>query len=986
MFENTETEELNMIKDSIPEKIHGFNLIESRFVKEVNAPCHYFIHEQSGARLFKIAADDPNKLFNISFRTYPPDDSGIPHILEHSVLNGSRKFPVKSPFDILLKGSLNTFLNAMTSADHTDYPVASMNHTDYFNLMDVYLDAVFYPAMLNDSRILRQEGWHHELHSPDSPLSIRGVVYNEMKGTFSSPQYLIYYLTNKYLFPDNIYGKSSAGHPDHIPTLTNEDFIAFHRKFYQPSNSFIFLYGDADLEKELEFLNSNYLSAFNRSEEIPEIREQKAFNEMLKVTEHYPVPSGSEINNNTYLTISFVTEGKTDRMTTMALELMLNAFVNHESAPLRLALQEAGIGKDITGWFSESGQNTITIIVSNANEEDLPRFTDIFRTTLEKVIATGFDPQITEGILNRTEFHLKEGDTPHKGLMYLEMIKEDWFFGNNPFPGLEYETPLRELRHQTENSLLENLLQKYLVSNPHSLQLTLIPDPDLQAMRDKQQASALESLKNSLTEEEQISLIRNTQELIEYQEQEDTEEALSTIPVLKLSDISKENQFWEVQEIVTDRFQVLHHNQFTNGIVYTSFYFDLSSLPQEDIPYAALLQALLGKLDTENLSFSQLDNQLNIHTGGFVTNLATFLRQRSDDLMITKIVVSSKSTLSKTEKMLELLGEILQRTRFNNPERLRTLIKRHQAKVEANVRQNGMNYALTRANSHFSNRGMFNEITSGIEYYRFITSIEKQSVDQLSALAEKLQQTATKIFTSHNLHVHVTCPEEDKEQFCRALNIKLAGFPEGINDHGNLDFSLTMKNEAILSSSQVQYVVKSYDFKKLGYSWSGSMTVLNQILSTDWLQNQIRVKGGAYGGFSGITPGGLVYFASYRDPNLRETLNVFDLTPDYIRKFSASETAMTRYIIGAIAGIDQPKTPSQKGSAAMHWYYEQTTREQLNADRLKILGTTPEDIRNMAAMIHDVLSQNNYCVYGNETKISEHESLFDDLIRIIADE
>lgn len=975
-----------MNKDKVPEKLCGFCLIESRFVKEVNAPCHYFIHEQSGARLFKIAADDPNKLFNISFRTYPPDDSGIPHILEHSVLNGSRKFPVKSPFDVLLKGSLNTFLNAMTSADHTDYPVASMNHTDYFNLMDVYLDAVFYPAMLNDNRILRQEGWHHELSSPDSPLTIRGVVYNEMKGTFSSPHYLIYHLINKYLFPDNLYGKSSAGHPDHIPSLTDEAFIAFHRKYYQPSNSFILLYGDAELEKELEFLDSNYLSAFNRTEELPEVEVQKPFKEMLKIIEPYPVPYGSETDHNTYLTVSFVTEGKTDRMTAMALELMLNALVNHESAPLRLALQEASIGKDITGWFSESGQNTITIIVSNANEEDLPRFSEIFKATLEKVIATGFDPQITEGILNRTEFHLKEGDTPHKGLMYLEMISEDWLFGGNPFIGLEYESPLRELRLQVADSLLENLVRRYLTNNPHSLQLTLVPDPELQSRRDKQQTMALENLKTSLTEEEQISLIRETEKLIEYQEQEDSEEALATIPVLKLSDIPGESQFWEVNEIKADQFRIYHHDQFTNGIVYTSFYFDLSSLPQEDIPYAALLPALLGKLDTENLSYSQLDNQLNIHTGGFVTNLATFLRQRSDDQMIAKMVVSSKSTLAKTGKMVELLGEIILRTRIDNRERLKTLIKRHQAKVESNVRQNGMNYALARANSHFSNRGMFNEQTSGIEYYRFITQIVKQSDDQLDALILKLQQTVSRIFTNSNLHVHVTCPEKDTEAFNRLLRDSLTGIPEGNISQNKWNFSLDLKNEAILSSSQVQYVVKSYDFKKLGYLWSGSMTVLNQILSTDWLQNQIRVKGGAYGGFSGITPGGLVYFASYRDPNLRETLKVFDLTPDYIRKFSASEAVMTRYIIGAIAGTDQPKTPSQKGAAAMHGYFEEISREQLNADRSKILCTSPEDIRKMAPMISDVLSQNNFCVYGNETIISENASLFDDLIRITADE
>jgi presequence protease len=458
--------------------------MEKRFVKETNAECLYFRHMKSGARLLKIAAEDPNKFFNITFKTLPDNDSGTPHILEHSVLNGSKSFPVKSPFDVLLKGSLNTFLNAMTGQDHTSYPLASMNTTDYFNLMHVYLDAVFHPMMLEDDRILKQEGWHMELTSKDASLIYKGVVYNEMKGTFSNPLYELYYIAGKHLFPDNIYGNSSGGHPDAIPQLTQEDFTAFHRKYYHPSNSYILLYGDASLDRELDFINKNYLSDFDVSNEDLHIPVQKPFNSIKTVTEPYPVAEGSPAEGNTYLSLSYVTPPHTDKLTTMALDLLVNALVNHESAPLRLALQEAGIGREVIGWFTEAQQNIITIIVPNANPEDAGRFRMVADETFKKVASEGFDKEIIEGILNRSEFQLKEGDTPQKGLMYLEMITQDWLFGDDPFTGMEFEKPLSGLRMAVKNNLLEELINQFLICNPHALLLSMVPEPGLQGIRD----------------------------------------------------------------------------------------------------------------------------------------------------------------------------------------------------------------------------------------------------------------------------------------------------------------------------------------------------------------------------------------------------------------------------------------------------------------------------------------------------------------------
>jgi len=961
---------------------HGFRLIEKRVVGEVNSTCYYFIHEKTGARLMKIAANDPNKLFNIAFKTIPENDYGTPHILEHAVLNGSKKFPVKSPFDILLKGSLNTFLNAMTSADYTTYPVASMNLKDYFNLMNVYLDAVFQPLMLEDERILKQEGWHYELTGIDEPLIYKGVVYNEMKGSFSDPMYQLYNMVFKHLFPDNTYGFCSGGHPDAIPLLTQEYFKAFHKKYYHPSNSYILLYGDAELDDELKFINENYLKNYQKSGQAYQIPLQEPFRKMKVVTESYAVPEGSPLNDNTYLCMSFVTNRSTDRKTTLAFDILTNALINHESAPVRLALQQAGIGKDVIGWFVESQQNTLFIIVPNANPGDGDRFRELVFNTLKNVTFKGLDKSMVEGILNRTEFNLREGDTPQKGLMYLEMMIQGWLFADNPFVGIEFEKPLSEIKNEIGNNYLESLIDNYLLNNTHALLLTMNPDAGLQSRIDSKVEKELEKYKSALSPEKKEALINETRELIEYQQREDSPEAVATIPMLSLSDIPDKAQFFGLNDYSNGGFQVKHYNEFTNGIVYTNFYFDIRALPMDKIPYAALLTALLGKLNTENFSFGDLDNQLNAHTGGFSVSLGTFMGKRSDENLIPKMIVSAKATHDKTERMLNLISEIILRSKYDNKQRLKTLITRHQAQVDANIKQNGLSYAMTRSAARYSNRGMFNELTSGVEYYRFVTRLSENFDNLSDEIIRNLSETVKLLFKKTNLTVLVCCDESDLPIFQSAIEDISRQYTDDKTNLFEWKFDFLTQNEAILSASQVQYVVKSYDFKKLGYDWSGKISVLAQVISTDWLQNQIRVKGGAYGGFCGFAPYGNVYFASYRDPNLKETLDSFDATAEYLRNFEADEQAMTRYIIGTIATLDQPRTPSQKGATGMQYFFENTTVDMLNDDRREILSTKSRDIRKLANLVKDFLDQNNYCVYGNELKISENSALFGNLIRI----
>ena len=961
---------------------HGFKLVEKRFVKEVNAECLYFIHEKSGAKLFKIAADDANKLFNIAFKTAPEHDYGTPHIMEHSVLNGSKNFPVKSPFDVLLKGSLNTFLNAMTGSDITTYPVASMNDKDYFNLMHVYLDAVFNPILHEDPRVLKQEGWHYELDDIDGEIVYKGVVYNEMKGSFSSPTRELGYQANKILFPDNTYGVSSGGYPQAIPGLTQEYFANFHKKFYHPSNGHILLYGNADLDKELAFIDAEYLSKHEKSEEKVEIPLQKPFEAKKYAEKPYAVPEGSETKDNTYMSLNFVAGLNTDQELTMAMGILLEALVNHESAPLRLALQEAGIGKDIRAYTDEMKQNLVTIRIQNANPEDKDAFDKIAYETFEKVVKEGFDKETVEGILNRVEFRLREGNTPQKGIMYAMMNYKAWFFDDDPFVGLEYEKPLAAVKEGINNGLLEKIVQEYFIDNPHALLMVLKPQPGLEKEIAENTKKELAEYKASLSKEELEKLVEETKALKEYQQQEDSPEALASIPMLEKSDISTDVEWYKFEERTSNGVPVIYHPDFTSNILYTDLYFDLRALPQDLIPYANLLNQIIGLMNTENYTYGELDNALNIHTGGFYTNLSTYLENYSDENLIPKFVVTSKAFTEKGDKLFELAAEILNSSKYDDPERLKAVLTRQQARVESRVKNDGLGYALTRLSSYYSNEGMFDELTGGLDYYNFITDLTENFDAKQEQISRKLEETARILFTQKNLIAAVTCGDEEYPSYEKSLNILVSALPEGDGKLNEWKFEFEPKNEGLMSASKVQYVTKGYDFKKLGYEWNGKVRVLNQILSRDYLQTQIRVVGGAYGGFAGFSPSGNVYFGSYRDPNLKETLENYDATPEFINNFKATDEEMTRFIIGTISNMDYPTVASQRGTIAYGRYFRNFTIEDLKAERNAILNTTVEDIKSMEKMVADILSQNAICVYGNEDKIKENKDLFNEIKKV----
>lgn len=961
---------------------HGFKLEEKRFVKEVNSECYYFTHEKSGARLLKIAADDPNKTFSISFKTVPQSDCGTPHIMEHSVLNGSKNFPVKSPFDVLSKGSLNTFLNAMTGSDITIYPVASMNDKDYFNLMHVYLDAVLNPLIYEDPRILKQEGWHHELASDDGDVIYKGVVYNEMKGAFSSPTRELDYQIYKQLFPDNGYGFSSGGYPEAIPSLTYEAFINFHRKFYHPDNSYIYLYGNADLDKELAFIDKEYLSKYTDSGNEIAFKLQKPFAVMKEHTAPYPVSEGSSIEDQTYLALNWVGGLNTDRAMVMGLNVLREVLVGQESAPIRLALQEAGIGKDVSASVDDNKQVVFQIMVQNANAEDKAKFQEIVNQTLKDVVKKGIDKKAIEGTINRMEFRLREGDDAQKGLTYNFQALAGWFFAQDPFLSLEYEKTLAKVKTALTTDYLESLITEYLLDNSHSLLMVLEPDPNLQKENNQKTEEELAAFKANMSDEEKAALVKETQELIEYQKREDTEEALATIPLLELSDINPKTAWYDVQETKAGKVPVLHHDTFTNNVIYSSLYFDVRTLPEALIPYAALLSEVMGNMNTENYAYGDLDIELNIHTGGFSTSLTSYLEDNNDENLIPKFVINSKAMNTKLDKQFALINEILTKTQLDDTDRLKDVLTRHQSRLDSRVQRNGYYYTVWRLESYYNNEGYFNEKIRGLDYFWFVTDLVNSFDEKETEIKEKLAQTADLLFNQNNLIAGVTCSKDDlkavKKQVVQ-LSKDLDSDKVQLNDW---EFDLAARNEGLLTASKVQYVLQGYNFKKLGYDWNGKMRVLNQVLSRDYLQNQIRVIGGAYGGFASFASTGNAYFASYRDPNLSETFENYDGAVDYVKNFDVDEDDMTRYIIGTIARMDRPLTPSEQGRLAIRRYFHKSQKDKLQKEREDVIATTPEDIQAYAKFVQDILNQENYCVYGNEAKIQERKDLFKALVQV----
>jgi Zn-dependent M16 (insulinase) family peptidase len=959
---------------SIGAVLHGFKLEQKQFVKELDGECYLFRHLKSGARLLKVVSKDDNKVFSVAFKTPPPNDTGIPHIMEHSVLNGSENFPVKSPFDILAQGSLKTFLNAMTSSDYTIYPVASRNDKDFFNLMHVYLDAAFKPLIYKDKKILQQEGWHYELESPESPLAYKGVVYNEMKGAYSAPERQLGALMDKALFPDNQYGNSSGGDPIAIPQLTHEQFKAFHQKYYHPANSYIYLYGNGDMEKELALIDEKYLAGIDQIKVDSTIPLQKPLAQPVLVRGYYGIPEGAGTEEKTYIARSSVYGLNTDQEYNIALDILAEALVNYQAAPLRLALQKAGIGQDVSATVDAVQQPVFGITVTNAEAKDLPRFEQVYQDTLKEVVAKGFDRTMLEGIINQQEFRLREGRGSFTGVMGAMMAASGWMFGDSPFITLSFNKELVAIRSKLDQKYFEHLIEKVLLNNTHVGTVVMEPKPGLEKELTTQLEGKLAAIKAKMSPEEIAGIVKQTKELIAFQQRKDDPETLKTIPLLEIADIEKKQEDLPLKTERLSGTPLLYSATFTKGIIYLDLYFDAAAVDQDLIPFVQLYGELVGLMSTDAFTYGDLENQVNLHTGGIVTSLDVLAVNRNDEQTKLYFLMRGKAMPEKVGRLTDLMEQQLLHSKWDDEARLKEMLLRTKAQFEQRLAYNGLGIAMSRLGSYMSNRGSYMDLTSGFGFYQFLNDICREP--DMKKIAAKLKAVQSKLINQKGLQIGITCQDEQLPAVKEALPALLAAIPSQVFKPVSYRFAKEALNEGFQDASKVQYVAKGNDYKKLGFQYSGKMNVLSQLLSTVYLQNTIRVQGGAYGGFAVMDDSGLLAFASYRDPNLKKTVENYLGASRFLSGLTLEERDLRRLIIGTISNWDRPLNPNQKGYVAVHRYLKGDTLAMLQKERDEILGTTVEDLKGFAKMVEDVMAQNVLCVVGNEKKIADEKELF----------
>lgn len=969
------------------ENLKSYELKACEELRGIHGRGYLLRHKKSHARVLVVENDDKNKVFSIGFRTPPSDSTGVPHIMEHSVLCGSANFPAKDPFVELVKGSLNTFLNAMTYPDKTVYPVASCNDKDFQNLIHVYMDAVLYPNIYEHEEIFRQEGWSYRLESAEDKLTYNGVVYNEMKGAFSSPESVLDRVILNTLFPDTSYANESGGDPECIPDLTYEQFLDFHRKYYHPSNSYIYLYGDADMEEKLRWLDETYLCRFEAVEVDSRIRLQKPFEKMIEKELSYSIASDEPETDNTYLSYNKVIGTSLDRELYLAFQILDYALLSAPGAPLKKELTDAGIGKDIMGSYDNGiYQPIFSVISKNANPEQKEAFVEIIETVLSRLAKEGIDRKALEAGINYHEFRYREADfgSYPKGLMYGLQMMDSWLYDDEkPFIHVEALDTFEFLKKQLNTGYFEDLIQTYLLNNPHGAIVTVKPERGRTARMEKELEEKLEAYKESLSKEEQQNLVDRTHALEAYQSEPDREEDLEKIPVLHREDISRDIEPVINEEMTVAGVPVIFHEVETNGIGYLDLLFDMSGIEEELLPYVGILQSVLGIIDTNHYEYGELFNEINVHTGGIGTSLELYpdvTKVKEKEFRAT-FEIKGKALYEKLPVVFAMMGEILTESKLTDEKRIKEILAMLKSRLLMKFQSSGHTTAVLRGMSYASPSARLKDLTNGIGFYEKVAELEEHFDEEKADLTAKLQQLCRRLFRPDNMMVSYTAAEDGLrglESMLEELKKRLFTTPV---KEGRCILHCEKKNEGFKTASKVQYVARCGNFIDGGEQYTGALQILKVILSYDYLWQNIRVKGGAYGCMSSFNRIGEGYFVSYRDPNLKRTLEVYDGVAEYLRNFTVNERDMTKYIIGTMSGIDHPMTPSAKGDRSMNLYMNKVSEAMIREERNQILEAEQEDIRKLAKIVEAMMAAGQLCVIGSEEKIQEEKELFDTLTK-----
>ena len=968
-------------------KLDAYRVRTESRLKELKADGVELEHKKTGARIFLLLADDANKVFTIGFRTPPQDSTGVAHIVEHTVLCGSEKYWAKDPFMELVKGSLNTFLNAMTYPDRTVYPVASCNPKDFENLMDVYLDAVFHPLFYKEEKIFRQEGWRYELESEDAKLVRNGVVYNEMKGAYSDPDQVLERAIDEALFLGHPYAEESGGDPDFIPDLTYEAYLDFHRRYYHPSNSFIYLYGDLDMAERLRYLDESYLSKYERLAIDSAIPVPKRLGAPVSVSRPYSIGETESEERAAYVSLNLRVGGQLDPVEYSAYQALDYVLLKAPGALLHDALIEEGFGDDVYGGYANGIREPyFQITAKHLRREQKDSFLRRVRELLTEIAEDGLDHEMLLAAINMAEFRAREanfGSAP-KGLIYGLQSFESWIYDADPCLHLRFAGLFDELRRKVGENYFENLIREALLENENYAVVELYPVRGLTAKHEAEDEERLAAKKAAMSAEERQALIAFGKEMRAYQDAADSEEALRTIPMLSREDLAAENEplNFEAGKLGETPFHYAARN--TTGILYLRLDFDVSDLPAESLTELSLIKDLLGYLNTDAHSYGELSTLVNLHTGGIqfsIDNYPDLAEFRGDRRVFS---ASVKFLPENAAKAIELVNEQLLSTQFTDRERVRNLIGEIRAGLKDTLLSAGHIAAVNRAASYFSESGVFQDATKGIAYYRFLEGLTEDAA--LTAFTERAKAVLGETVRSGRLLIHLTAEPAGKAAVLPLLTELSARYPAGGKGEMRFRFAENIKREGFGSASRVNYVARIGNFRTGGFRYTGALRIAQTMLSYGYLWNEIRSKGGAYGCAVRFGRGGSVVFSSYRDPKLEETDKAYEGVPGYLEQYEADEREMTKAVIGAIGEMDTPRTPQLSGLLALSAYYSKVTDEMFSTERAEVLSATPEDIRALAPLVREALKYEAKCVIGNEGAIARAKDFFTETAQLFAAE
>lgn len=963
----------------------NYTLLEKEELSDVNITAYTLRHDKTGARVVLLSNDDENKTFIIGFKTPQENSTGVPHILEHSVLCGSEKYPVKDAMTEVGKGSLNTFMNAFTYPDRTLYPVASCNDKDFQNLMSVYLDAVFHPRVLWEEKIFLQEGWHYEMESVDSPLTINGVVYNEMKGVYSSPEQALSSYIMFSLFPDTQYGVESGGDPDEIPNLTYEEFCAFYKKLYHPSNSRIFLYGNMDFEEKLEFIDKEYLSKYEAIVPDSEVKLQAPFDKPKRIEKEYAISENEDEKDATFLSYNVVCSDYTDVKTTGVMNAINYALCSVPGAKLKERLIDAGIGKDVYSEFTtETCQKFFSIIAQDANPEDEDRFVKIIEDTIREIVSEGFDKKTLEASIVSSEFSYREADFGYypKGISYGSMTFEDWLYSDEDiFSYLKQNSVFKELREGIDEGLFEKVLKEKVLENNHKTILIMKPKKGLSDEKEEALTAKLKEYKDSLSEKEKKNIVKSTKNLKKYQEEEDSPEALKTIPTLSIKDIRK-NVIpckYKVEKVSgTDE---VYTDVNTNGIVYFSLGFSVDKVPKRLLPALSIVKTLLGYVDTESYTYGDLINECNIKTGNLFTTVSMYGSYYDSDEYTADFEVRCKALYENIPDSFKLIKEILFTSKLDDKKRVKENLEQSKVRIQGFMMQSGHAVSIGSSSAAVSDSGQFSEIMNGMVQYRYIEEILKDYDNEFPTLYNDMKEVLSIILVKDNLEVNLGCDKKGRALFEKALSEFIIGLNEKAPQCEVEHVMKTGKSTAYSCSSLVQFAAVSGNYtKNSDLKYKGSLQVLRNILNTDYLWTEVRLKGGAYGCFSAFRTNGEVSMGSFRDPNLKKTYKIYRNAIKYLKNFPGSDEDVERYIITSIGEYDTPLSPSMKTSKSFSFYKNKITDEVKQKERDEILATTKEEIKSLYQYLEKAFKKPAYSCVGGEKILSSEGTMFDEIL------